>query len=78
MIFKTQAAAAAERVRDGVRAPGVAELFAPGEIEWRRERASDGLVDLDAPVVAMLSRYASELGVMDTPLQQGTREKRHA
>jgi LDH2 family malate/lactate/ureidoglycolate dehydrogenase len=78
VIFKTQAAAAAERVRDGVRAPGVAELFAPGEIEWRRERASDGLVDLDAPVVAMLSRYASELGVMDTPLQRGTREKRHA
>ncbi len=77
-IFKTQAAAAAERVRNSARAPGVAEVFAPGEIEWRRERASDGVVDLETSVVAMLNHYARELGVMNTLLLRTTREKRHA
>ena len=53
----------------GARAPGVAELFAPGETEWRARAASDGSVD-PSPVVAMLTRYASELDVMDTPFQE--------
>lgn len=75
--FRQQAAAAAERIRNGARAPGVAELFAPGEIEWRRERAAGGVVALDEPVAAMLTRYAGELGVA-TPFHESTREKRHA
>jgi LDH2 family malate/lactate/ureidoglycolate dehydrogenase len=76
--FRQQAAAAADRIRNGGRAPGVAELFAPGEIEWRRARAANGRVALDEPVAAMLARYAGELGVPATALQPNTREKRHA
>lgn len=76
--FKKQATAAAARIRDGARAPGVAELFAPGEIEWRRAQKADGVVTLDEPVAAMLARYAGELGVPSTPLQPTTQEKRHA
>ena len=61
--FRTQAAAAAERVRGGARAPGVAQLFTPGEPEWRRRQAAAGVVRLEAPVIAMLRRFASDLGV---------------
>jgi LDH2 family malate/lactate/ureidoglycolate dehydrogenase len=75
--FRQQAAAAAERIRNGARAPGVVELFAPGEIEWRRQHAAGDVVTLDEPVAAMLARYAGELGVA-TPFHESTREKRHA
>jgi LDH2 family malate/lactate/ureidoglycolate dehydrogenase len=75
--FRQQAAAAAERIRNGARAPGVAQLFTPGEIEWRRERAAGQVVALDEPVATMLTRYAGELGVA-TPFHESTREKRHA
>jgi LDH2 family malate/lactate/ureidoglycolate dehydrogenase len=75
--FRQQAAAAAERIRNGARAPGVAALFAPGEIEWRRQHAAGDVVTLDEPVAAMLARYAGELGIA-TPFHESTREKRHA
>jgi LDH2 family malate/lactate/ureidoglycolate dehydrogenase len=75
--FRQQAAAAAERIRNGARAPGVAALFAPGEIEWRRQHAAGDVITLDEPVAAMLARYADELGIA-TPFHESTREKRHA
>lgn len=77
-VFRKQAALAADRIRNGVPAPGVTQLFAPGEPEWRRARAADGVVELDAPVVEMLNRCAEELGIRETPLLPTTREKRHA
>ena len=76
-VFRQQAAAAAERIRTGARAPGVTALFAPGEIEWRRQQDADGVVTLDEPVATMLARYAGELGVT-APFHESTREKRHA
>ena len=76
--FRKQASAAAERIRNGSRAPGIAELFAPGEIEWRRAQSSKGTVAIDEPVATMLASYAGELGVPATPLQPPTQEKRHA
>ena len=61
--FRTHAAGAAERIRSGKRAPGVEQVFTPGEPEWRhRQRAADH-VTLDPAVIAMLKRYAGELGV---------------
>ncbi|MBS0325634.1 MAG: Ldh family oxidoreductase [Proteobacteria bacterium] len=66
--FKAAAAAAAERVRHGARAPGVARLYAPGEIEWQRRSDAQGEVQLEASVVAMLTAAARALGVSALPL----------
>ena len=80
--FRQHAAAAAERIRAGKRAPGVAEVFTPGEPEWRRRQRAAGQVTLDPAVVAMLRRYAGELGVdarlLDQPTEQQPKDKRHA
>jgi LDH2 family malate/lactate/ureidoglycolate dehydrogenase len=70
--FRVQAANAAERIRSGKRAPGVAQLFTPGEPEWQRRNRSGGQVIMDAAVVAMLQRYAERLGVRPTPFDAGT------
>lgn len=75
--FATQAAEAAARVREGARAPGVSQLFTPGEPEWRRRQAAAGLVRLDAPVVAMLRRFAADLGVPASPFDETPKEKSH-
>jgi LDH2 family malate/lactate/ureidoglycolate dehydrogenase len=70
--FRAQAANAAERIRGGKHAPGVAQLFTPGEPEWRRRDRSHGEVLLDHAVVAMLRRYAGRLGVAPTPFDAST------
>ena len=74
--FRRQAAAAAERIRGGERAPGVSQLFTPGEREWRQRQRSGDRVLLDPAVVAMLIRYADELGV-PAPFQNRVQEKHH-
>jgi LDH2 family malate/lactate/ureidoglycolate dehydrogenase len=76
--FRKQAAAAAERVRSGQRAPGVEQLFTPGEPEWRKRQRAAGQVKLDAPVIAMLKRFAGDLGVDASCLEESRKEKRHA
>jgi LDH2 family malate/lactate/ureidoglycolate dehydrogenase len=80
--FRQHAAAAAERIRAGKRAPGVAQVFTPGEPEWHRRQRAAGHVTLDPPVVAMLRRYAGELGVSTGLLDETTndqpKDKRHA
>jgi len=76
--FRQQTAVAADRIRSGKRAPGVAQLFTPGEPEWRRRERSGGHVHLEPSVVAMLTRFANELGVTETPFQNPVKEKHHA
>jgi LDH2 family malate/lactate/ureidoglycolate dehydrogenase len=76
--FRRQAAAAAERIRVGQRAPGVEQLFTPGEPEWRRRERSGGYVQLEPSVVEMLTGYAKQLGVMATPFQNRMQEEHHA
>ena len=84
--FREHAAAAAERVRAGRRAPGVAQVFTPGEPEWRRRERAAGRLKLEPAVVAMLQRYAGELGVDASLLDPSTgdepreqpKDKRHA
>lgn len=66
--IKSAAAAAADRIRAGKRAPGVAQLFAPGEPEWRRQASAAGQVTLTPAVVEMLTRMAHELRVSAAPL----------
>jgi LDH2 family malate/lactate/ureidoglycolate dehydrogenase len=70
--FRQHAAAAAEHVRSGRRAPGVAQLFTPGEPEWQRRRRSGDNVQLEPAAVAMLTRFARELGVTATPFHATT------
>ncbi len=65
---RAAAASAAERVRNGRRAPGTAQLFAPGEPEWRKREASGGNINLTPAVADMLIRLAGELGVSPAPL----------
>lgn len=76
--FKQQVAAAGAHVRNGKRAPGVDQLFVPGEPEWRRRQSAEGRVALDPTVAIMLTRIADELGVANNPLQETIKEKRHA
>lgn len=76
--FQQQVAVAAARIRNGKRAPGVDQIFVPGEPEWRRRQAANEKVKLDSAVASMLTRLATELGVTSNPLQNTTKEKRHA
>jgi LDH2 family malate/lactate/ureidoglycolate dehydrogenase len=80
--FFARAAAAAEHVRSGRRAPGVAALFAPGEPEWRRRQSSNDVVHLAPEVATMLIRMGRELGVCVAPLDTisppDQEETRHA
>jgi LDH2 family malate/lactate/ureidoglycolate dehydrogenase len=70
--FRAQAASAADSIRRGKRAPGVSQLFTPGEPEWQRHDRSGGQVVLDPAVIAMLRRYAERLGVQPTPFDATT------
>jgi LDH2 family malate/lactate/ureidoglycolate dehydrogenase len=76
--FRKLAADAAERIRNGKRAPGVDHVYAPGEPEWRRRRAAAGTVNLAPAVAAMLGRLAKELGVSSAPLEQLGKEAGYA
>ena len=76
--FRAHAAAAAERIRAGKRAPGVAQVFTPGEPEWRRRQRAAGAVTLEPPVIAMLQRYAEQLGVPTPLFDEPARESHHA
>jgi LDH2 family malate/lactate/ureidoglycolate dehydrogenase len=66
--FRAASAAAAERIRSGKRAPGVTQLFAPGEPEWRRREQAGGQVQLAPAVTDMLIRLAREMRVSAAPL----------
>jgi LDH2 family malate/lactate/ureidoglycolate dehydrogenase len=70
--FRARAAAAAERIRSGRRAPGIEALLAPGEPEWRRRQSSAGEVHLAREVAGMLARLARELRVSAEPLDSAT------
>lgn len=67
--FRSAAAAAAEQIRSGQRAPGVDQLFTPGEPEWRNRERAQGQLKLAPAVVEMLTRYATKLGVSAAPFQ---------
>lgn len=70
--FRAQAANAAERIRGGKRAPGITQLFTPGEPEWQRRNRARGQVLVEPAVAAMLQRYAERLGVRPTPFEVRT------
>jgi LDH2 family malate/lactate/ureidoglycolate dehydrogenase len=63
--FRAEADAAAVRIRDGRRAPGVAALHTPGAIEWARRRDQQGRVRLEPAVRTMLARMAAACGVTE-------------
>jgi LDH2 family malate/lactate/ureidoglycolate dehydrogenase len=81
-VIRAAAAAAADRIRHGKRAPGVSQLLAPGEPEWRKQEAAAGQVRLSPAVAEMLTRMARELRVSATPLagddEQSRQESGHA
>ncbi len=66
--FRVQAAAAANRIREGRRAPCVTELFLPGEPEWRKRQSANGRIRLDAAVAASLVKLAASLDIAGEPL----------
>jgi LDH2 family malate/lactate/ureidoglycolate dehydrogenase len=65
---RAAATAAGERIRSGKRAPGVAQLFAPGEREWRQRQGAVGQVHLTPAVAELLTRLAREMRVSAVPL----------
>jgi LDH2 family malate/lactate/ureidoglycolate dehydrogenase len=66
--FRTQAAAAAARIRGSKRAPGVSELFAPGEPEWRAQQNANRQINLDRAVAHTLIKVAEGLQISAEPL----------
>jgi LDH2 family malate/lactate/ureidoglycolate dehydrogenase len=80
--FRAASAAAAERLRSGKRAPGVAQLFVPGEPEWRKREQAAGRVTLAPAVAGMLVRLAREMRVSAAPLADdnnpSNQDNRHA
>ena len=66
--FRAEAAAAAARIRDGKRAPGISRLFLPGEPEWQRHANANSQVRLDPAVADTLIRIAESLKVSPEPL----------
>ncbi len=68
---RAAAAAAAEHIRSGQRAPGVSQLFAPGEPEWRKRQNAAGQIRLTPAVAEMLVRLAREMQVSTEPLAPG-------
>ena len=76
--FRQQTAASAEHIRSRKRAPGIEQLFTPGEPEWRRRERSGGDVKLEPSVIAMLTRLANELGVITKLFQNPIKETHHA
>jgi LDH2 family malate/lactate/ureidoglycolate dehydrogenase len=79
--FRIHAGAAAERIRQGRRAPGTAQLFLPGEPEWQRHRNADGLVQLEPAIADALIKLAQGLQVSAEPLltiSRKTENGRHA
>jgi LDH2 family malate/lactate/ureidoglycolate dehydrogenase len=55
----------AERVSRSKRAPGVARVYAPGELVWAIRQASDGVCRLDAPTLRSLVEIAARVGLAD-------------
>ena len=70
-VFRMAAAAAAQHIRNGNCAPGVTELYTPGEPEWRRRDASRGIIKLTSTVAEMLTVLARDMGVSAAPLSVG-------
>ena len=67
-----EAAAFAQRVRDQAartsqskRSPGVERVYAPGELVWASERASNGVCCLDVQTLRSLAQAAALAGVHD-------------
>jgi LDH2 family malate/lactate/ureidoglycolate dehydrogenase len=63
VAMRAAASAAAERIRAGARAPGVARLFTPGEPEWAKRESAAGQVVLPGAVAETLLRLAKEMRV---------------
>jgi LDH2 family malate/lactate/ureidoglycolate dehydrogenase len=74
--IRAAASAAAERIRSGKAAPGVARVFAPGEIEWRARQSAHGQVTLSRSVAATLARLAHELNVPAAPLLECSEQRK--
>lgn len=66
--FRSQAAAAAQRIRGGKRAPGVSQLFSPGEPEWRTRQSANRRIKLDRAVARTLVNVAQGLNISAEPL----------
>lgn len=66
--FRAEAAAAAERIRLGKRAPSVDRLYLPGEPEWQRSKTAGGKVAIERAVADNLIKVAQSLRVSADPL----------
>jgi LDH2 family malate/lactate/ureidoglycolate dehydrogenase len=81
-VFRARAGKAADRVRSSRRAPGIEQLYSPGEPEWRNQVNATGHVHLSPTIAAMLVRLAHELHVSAEPLDrdfaQSVQEPGHA
>ena len=66
-VFRSRSEAAADRIRESKRAPGVARLFAPGDPEWVTRQNARDQVKLEPTVIAKLIEMAGALRVSAEP-----------
>lgn len=69
-VFAAGVQAAAVRINSSRPAPGVARVFAPGEIERAARAKAEGKVSLTPATIAKLSAIAGELNVSANGLEQ--------
>lgn len=72
--FLADADAAAERIRNSRRAPGVARIHTPGERRWEAARATGTRIKLQPSQFDGLLRLCGRLGVSDAPLRNAPRD----
>lgn len=66
--IRAAATVAVERIHAARRAPGVPQLFSPGEPEWCRRKSAGGQVNLTSAIAEMLVRQAKAVRVSAEPL----------
>lgn len=61
--FLSESESAAERVRGSRKAPGVEQVFAPGERSWNSRRRNSATVKIEAATLDVLAKLAGDFGV---------------
>ena len=59
--FKKETSAAAQRIRQAKKVPGIERLYCPGEIEWQRKQDNQGKITIPPGVVTSIKKLVEKL-----------------
>jgi LDH2 family malate/lactate/ureidoglycolate dehydrogenase len=75
-VIRAAASKAAGRVRASKVAPGGAQVFSPGEIEWQTRQSAQGRVKLSRAVAETLVKLAGELEVSPASFMNSSEQRK--